>query len=126
MGTEDETPRLPLAASRVDVELRPSAWPSFAALVTLHGEHDLTTSESIRRALGPLYGNVLVDLSHCSFIDSTVISALLAKHHELDREAHRLELLVSPANPMIARTLALLGLDALLVVHHSTDDARRS
>lgn len=122
MDPGEERPR-PAVPASVDVELRPHAWPRFAALVTLHGEHDLSTSERVRRALDPLYGDVLVDLSDCSFIDSTVIGALLGKHQELEREAHRLDLIVPVENRVIARTVSIVGLDALLVVHGSSPDA---
>ena len=118
MGTNDEAPP-PAESASVDVELRPRRLPSFAAIVTLRGEHDVATSADVRGALGPIYGNVLVDLSDCRFIDSTVIGALLVKHQELEREGHRLELIASPTNPMIARTLSIVGLDALVVVHDS-------
>jgi anti-anti-sigma factor len=125
MGTNDEAPP-PAESASVDVELRPPRLPSFAAIVTLRGEHDVATSADVRGALGPIYGNVLVDLSDCGFIDSTVIGALLTKYQELEREGHRLELIASRTNPMIARTLSIVGLDALVVVHDSmpTDESR--
>jgi anti-anti-sigma factor len=119
MGTDDDTAPPARPAASVEVGLRPPAWPSFAAIVTLRGEHDLATSQDVRRTLGPIYGNVLVDLSDCGFIDSTVIGALLTKYQELEREGHRLELIVSSENPTIARTLSIVGLDTLVVVHQS-------
>src|SRR3954453_21902111 len=47
------------------------------AIVTLRGEHDLATRAEINAALARAGGeaDVLVDLSDCSFIDSSVIGA---------------------------------------------------
>jgi anti-anti-sigma factor len=119
MGTHEGYPEHANAEPSVDVVLRPPALPSFAAVVALRGEHDLATSADVRAALGPIYGNVLVDLSDCSFIDSKVIGALIGKHRELEREGHRLELLVPPANLVVTRSLSLVGMTSLLVVRDS-------
>jgi anti-anti-sigma factor len=87
----------------------------YAAVVALRGEHDISTSEAVRVALAPLCGRVLVDLSACDFIDSTIISVLLKKTGELSREGDELELLVT-ADSIVSRALAIIGVQGLVAV----------
>jgi anti-anti-sigma factor len=98
----------------IEVEVRPARAPQYAAVVSLHGEHDLATSGALRTALQPLFGDVLVDLSDCSFVDSTVIGALIAAAQELEREGHRLSLVVPPENTNVARTLEIVRMAELI------------
>lgn len=100
--------------SDIQVEVRPARAPQYAALVSLHGEHDLATSSALRDALRPLFGDVLVDLSQCSFVDSTVIGALITSAQELEREGHRLSLVVPPENANVARTLEIVRIGELI------------
>jgi anti-anti-sigma factor len=105
-----------------DVELAPESTPGYAATVLLRNEHDLATLEGIESVLAPILGNVLVDLSECEFMDSTVISVLLKKSSELDREGYRIELVVPPANENVTRIVEVVGLRSLLTVHAEQPD----
>jgi anti-anti-sigma factor len=107
----DQTP------PEIDVEVRPARAPRHAALVTLRGEHDLATTGQLRDALQPLFGDVLVDLSECTFVDSTVIGALIAAAQELGREGHELSLVVPPDNEHIARTLEIVRIGELMRIY---------
>lgn len=107
----------------VEVELRPVSAPAFAAVVRLCGEHDLATGDDLRTALAPVHGSVLVDLSECSFVDSTVIGVLVADHQSRIREGHRLELLVPAENTHVTRTLNVSGVGRLLPLHASLPPA---
>jgi anti-sigma B factor antagonist len=102
-------------AAVVDVELHPPSAPGFAAIVRLVGEHDLATSTSFRDALERINGNVLVDLSECSFIDSSVIGVLVGDHRARIKEGQRLELL-APREGTVARTLDVSGVPGLIPV----------
>lgn len=104
----------------IEVELSPMGVPGYAAIVSLCGEHDLATSAAIRIALLPIYGNVLVDLSACEFIDSTVIGSLLEKAEDLRREGHRLELVVPSENTRVRRIIDVIGLHTILAVYQRT------
>jgi anti-anti-sigma factor len=108
---DDESP------DPIRVELDPPHARGYAAIVFLCGEHDLSTSADLGIALDPIRGNLLIDLSECEFIDSTVIAALLEKFEDLRREGHRLELLVLPGKTNIRRVIELVGLDTLVTVH---------
>jgi anti-anti-sigma factor len=107
----DLTPR------QIEVDLNRADAPTFAAAVRLCGEHDLATGQGIREALEPIHGDVLVDLSACEFIDSSVIVMLLAAHYAARREGRRLELLLPAENSKVTRTLEVSGARQLLTVH---------
>jgi anti-anti-sigma factor len=116
-----------LRRPEITVALRPGALPAYVALIGLRGEHDLGTAEAIRVALAPLFGDVLVDLGDCDFIDSTVITALIAKARALELEGFRLELLVPPSHLNICRVLEVVQIRDLITVHQTlpTERTRR-
>ena len=91
----------------------------YAGIVSLTGEHDLATRDQIDEVLGAVFGNVLVDLSDCQFMDSTVIVLLIARAQGLEREGHRLELVVPPSNVQMMRVVDVVGLRDLVPVHPS-------
>jgi anti-anti-sigma factor len=101
----------------VDVELVPDGVRGFAATVSLRGEHDLASAAEVTRAIGAIAGNVLVDLTECSFIDSTIIEVLIGNAKNLEREGHFLEIVAPPENSVIARTLEIVGMRDVVVVH---------
>jgi anti-anti-sigma factor len=104
-------------AGVVDIEVAAKSTPDYAATVILRNEHDLATSQGIEAMLAPLVGNVLVDLSECDFMDSTVITVLLSKARELEREGYQLELVVPPENVHATRIAEVVGLRAFTTVH---------
>lgn len=110
-----------LARAVVEVVPRPATAPGYAAIVKVGGEHDIATIPLIRETLELIHGSVLVDLSDCTFLDSSVIHVLVAGAHERTREWQSLELIVPATNANVARTLRISGLSELLVVHESTD-----
>jgi anti-anti-sigma factor len=99
------------------VEFRAARAPGFAAIVSLVGEHDLSTSPELLATLGPIAGNVLLDLSACEFIDSTVIGVVIGKSADLARDGHRLELVAPSANTIVTRVIDVVGLRRLMPVH---------
>jgi anti-anti-sigma factor len=105
----------------IEIDLKPDDAPTFAAAVRLCGEHDLATGPDIREALKPIHGDVLVDLSACEFIDSTVIGVLLADANARKAQGHRLELLVPADNRNIHRTLHVSGVAKLLAIRAIAD-----
>ena len=83
----------------------------------------------MRIALASLRGNVLVDLSECTFIGSTVIGTIVKAARTLASEGYRLELVLPAADSQVAKTLALVGLHDLIRhqdghVRADGDDAR--
>jgi anti-anti-sigma factor len=108
----DDAPRDPIS-----VDLDPVRTQGYAAIVALCGEHDASTSDGIGAAFARVNGNLLVDLSECDFIDSTVIGRLLEKYEDLRREGHRLELVVPPGKLNVRRVIEVIGLRTLITVH---------
>ena len=118
MEPESTSPRRGESSDAVvDVELVPDGAWKFAAVVSLRGEHDLASAAEVARAIGAIDGNVLVDLTACSFIDSTIIEVLIANAKDLQREGHFLEVVAPSENTGIARTLEIVGMRDVVVVH---------
>jgi anti-anti-sigma factor len=116
--TRDATPESGGSAlPAIEVERGPAHAPGYAAIVRLRGEHDLDSSVAIREALDSIDGDVLIDLSGCGFMDSSVIGMLLRRFQERTRRGQRLELVVPPENRIIARTIEIASLRELLTVH---------
>ncbi len=105
-----------LREASIDIESWPERSPTFAAVAALRGEHDIATAPAIADALRGFAGNVLVDLSDCGFIDSSVIPVLIATAKDLERDGYFLELVATPET-MIARTLEVVGMRDFIVVH---------
>jgi anti-anti-sigma factor len=100
------------------VEVEPLASGSrFEAIIRLYGGHDVATSRHLREAFRSVDGDVLLDLSSCEFIDSSVIFVIYADCNARARSGRRLELLVPTANRAITRTLEIAGARQVLSVH---------
>jgi anti-anti-sigma factor len=112
-----------MAHERPRIETRPSRVDRFVAVVELHGEHDLATREAVRVALASLRGDVLVDLSACTFIGSTVIGTIVKAAHSLAKDGYRLELVLPAVDSPVATTLALVGIHELLPAHDEASGA---
>ena len=75
------------------------------------GELDLAASSELRAALADLVdegGDVTIDLSAITFIDSTALTILVHMHNELAASGARL--IVTDPSPVVVRTLQLAGL----------------
>ncbi len=88
--------------------------------MTLHGEHDMATTAEIAIALAVAAGcpSVLVDVSDTTFIDSTVIGALLRAAALARSRSGVLELVVPPGGST-RRGLELTGVERLLRFHET-------
>ena len=106
----------------VEVEIRSRD----AAIVTLRGEQDLSAKPEVANALtlASQSRNVLVDLSACTFIDSSVISALLRASNALHRQGGLLELVIpAGTHRAIRNVFELMGLQRVLPIHETTAQA---
>lgn len=96
-----------------------------AAVVRLSGELDAHTSGQLRSLLNELLlagqGNLVLDLSGLSFLDSAGLAALLSAAKGTRRGGGRL-LLSGPA-PGVRRVMALTGIDVVLTTVDSVDEA---
>jgi anti-anti-sigma regulatory factor len=89
----------------------------------LHGEHDFGSRELVAGALAAVANDVLIDLSWCTFIDSSIIAMLLAKHAELESAGYQLELILPPAHVQLSRTFDRLGARTLMPVRDAPPSA---
>ena len=75
---------------------------------------DLECAHELRALLRSLTGDVVLDCSELSFIDTTGFSVLLGAHRRFEAEGDRLQLVgVSQA---VRRTMQVTGLDGVLNV----------
>jgi anti-anti-sigma factor len=100
----------------IEVDFAPAGVSPYAAVVKLCGEHDVATRDELTGALAPLYGDLLLDLSECEFIDSSVIALVLRKSQELTRDGHRIELVVE-AGSNVERALQIVDIRQFLTIH---------
>jgi anti-anti-sigma regulatory factor len=105
---------------RIAVEYDPVQ--DFAAIVTLSGAHDQDTVAALNDAMSSIDGDLLVDLTPCTFIESTVIGALVAKTIELRRDGHDLELVAAPANTEIGQALERIHIHDVVAVRSSVPE----
>jgi anti-anti-sigma regulatory factor len=84
-------------------------------VIQLVGEHDYGSHAMVVAALEPVNGHLVVDLTACTFIDTSLIGAVIAKALSLGPEGYRLELVVPPSAPF-ARTVDRLRVGMLLPV----------
>ena len=95
-----------------------------AAVVTLGGDHDVASLDAIEDAfrVAGAGRNLLVDLSDCTFIDSTIIKLLLRTLRVLEATGARFELVIDPSpTGHVTRVAALMGISEVIPTH----DARR-
>lgn len=97
----------------------------YAAVVALTGELDAHTVGRLRSLLaehllaGP--GNLVIDLSGLTFIDSAGLAVLIAADKGVRRAGTRM-VLAAPRAP-VSKVLSLTGLDAVLTTTRTVDEA---
>ncbi|HEX4528688.1 MAG TPA: STAS domain-containing protein [Acidimicrobiia bacterium] len=76
------------------------------------GEIDLATRDLLRSALEASHGDVVVDLSGVSFLDSEGIAVLIAQRKRLIASSGSLQL--RDAQPAMRKVLEIAGLETLI------------
>jgi anti-sigma B factor antagonist len=98
-----------------------------ALVVSVMGEVDLATALALEQTLlGAVEdgkGEVIVDFTGCSFLDSRGLRALIATRARLERSNRRLALVVS--NPSVLRIFKITQCDQLFEIHPSLRAAVR-
>jgi stage II sporulation protein AA (anti-sigma F factor antagonist) len=105
-----------VTAHAVDIEIHSRA----ACVVTLRGEHDPSTIRELATAmnLATAYQYVLVDLSECTFLDSSAINTLLQAAELASERGGALELVADVGrHDAVRRALEIMGIDGLLLIH---------
>jgi anti-anti-sigma factor len=97
-----------------------------ACIVSLTGEHDLSTVADIQESLSEASAApaMVVDLTGAAFIDSAVLGALIASHRDAVDADRGWSLVVdSGAGAAVRRILELTGLDAVLPMFAGQEEA---
>jgi anti-anti-sigma factor len=98
---------------------------SETVVVTLRGEHDMSSSRVLEGALKGLVladCRVIVDLSQAEFIDSSILSTLLATDRHAATCGRRLTLQVA-TSPAVKRVLEISGVSESLPCEATRDAA---
>ena len=99
------------------------------AIVSLVGEHDLGHYEQLKDAFDTAAvrrRNLVVDLSGCAFIDSTVISLLLYAQREITSDGGRFVVVIHADAGSVARASPMARLFELVPVYASLATAVES
>jgi anti-anti-sigma factor len=90
------------------------------AVVTLRGEHDLHSWSEVTLALANASqrASVLVDLSECTFLDSSMLTVLLVAAKQLRLRAGSLAVVIPP-EAHVLRIFEVMNVHTLVVVHES-------
>jgi anti-sigma B factor antagonist len=89
------------------------------AVVSMRGEHDLSTTPELTQALeqAAAHSDVVVDLSTCSFIDSSVINALVKAARVVHARGEQLVLVIPSESSQVARVAHMTHLAEVLPIH---------
>ena len=92
-------------------------------VVRVEGELDMATSDRFEEALGaaPPPGQLVIDLTECTFLDSSAVRLLVGAARAADESGGRVSLVAR--DPGILRVLEIAAVDTMLPVHDSVDSA---
>jgi len=93
-------------------------------IVTLGGYIDVSTRKQLQDVLNAASngaGHLVVDMSRLGFMDSTGLSVLVEMYKRLAKRGGTLAL--AAPQPIVAKVLAISGLDRVLTVHASAAQA---
>jgi anti-anti-sigma factor len=90
------------------------------AYVQVRGR-DFSGTEALAKALASASDqlNVLVDLSECTFMDTSVIGVLIPAGHDIKQRGGRLELIIPPAATTAHRVADITRLADVLPIHET-------
>lgn len=97
--------------------------------MTLGGDHDVASRGAIADAfsVAGTGRDVLVDLSDCTFVDSTIIKLLLQTMRALEENDARLEIVIdTDSHGHVARVAELMGIADVIPTHGSRSEGLRS
>jgi anti-sigma B factor antagonist len=112
----------------VSEEHFPVSWRDRTAVVTLPAEIDLTIADAMREALLSVLNQgalgLVVDMTATTFCDSAGITALVRAARRAAATGATLRL--AAAAPPVLRVFSLVGIDRLIDIHPTVDEARAS
>lgn len=85
--------------------------------------HEEELRSELRAAVEADTSGIVVDLTECEFIDSSAIRALLLSREEKNRDPGSQSLAVAASSDQILRILGVMGLDKVLPIEPTVDEA---
>ena len=85
--------------------------------------HEEELRSELRAAVEADTSGIVVDLTECEFIDSSAIRALLLSREEKNQNPDSQSLAVAASSDQILRILAVMGLDKVLPIEPTVDEA---
>jgi anti-sigma B factor antagonist len=95
-------------------------------VVSITGEHDLSTAPELRRQLRKLVGEgsaIVVDLSKATFVDSSILGVILDARRRAADDGLGFAVAQANGGRAVARVLDVTGLREKLPVHSARADA---
>ena len=94
-----------------------------ALVVRVSGDLDLATSPRFSEALAAAAAtrHVVIDLTGCTFLDSSGVRALAQAARKIPEGERRVD--VVAGSPGVRRVLEITGVDRMVPVHRSLEDA---
>jgi anti-sigma B factor antagonist len=96
------------------------------AVLTISGEHDLSTAPTLRTRMDALLDQgtpVVIDLSPASFIDSSILGVILDGRRRAGESGVGFAVVHENGSDAVDRVLEVTGLRAELPVHGRRDEA---
>ena len=108
------------------IEVQPA--PEGEVVVRLCGDHDLSTKPQLLDALAGVRraSGIVIDLTRCTFVDSTIIAAIMHAVHGRSEKDPTVSVLLPSDTSYVYRALSVAGLRDLLPASHPVEAARRS
>jgi anti-anti-sigma factor len=101
--------------------------PEGDVVVRLCGDHDLSTKPRLLEALAAVRRapGVVIDLTRCTFVDSTIIAAILHASRGGAKKGTNVSVLLPSDTSYVYRALAVAGFRELLPASHPIGAARQ-
>lgn len=109
--------------SGAEFDARLEIVPERGAVVHVRGDLDLATAPSLERTISEADDpeRLVIDLTECSFVDSTALRVLTEAARNQSARGGELALVVT--DPGIRRILEITAVDTVLPVHPTVDAA---
>jgi anti-anti-sigma factor len=96
-------------------------------VVSLRGDHDLSMKpqlvEELTRLRPKPVETIVIDLRQCTFLDSTIIGAILTAHRQDGSQGPRVSVVLPDDASYVYRALSVMGLRELVPAHLSIEAA---
>ena len=95
-------------------------------VLSISGEHDLSTAPELRRRFSSLIAEgqpLVVDLASATFVDSSILGAILAARRGADEAGLGFAVAHPGKDDAVGRVLEITGLRTELPVHAGRDEA---